>query len=163
MNQLRHVVFFLLLTLAWLVFAAALDSVVLITGVLIVLVTMTFFPSLYMEFVSLSAVRRVFGLAGFLLYILPALLIASLKLALLTTRPVSTCSRVVRYDYTINDRLGLLLLSISITLTPGTLVLDVDPTRNRLYIHNLDRCAVSVADTIESVRTIETRLLRVFP
>ena len=161
--QLRHLVFFLLLMAAWMVFAAALEAVVLLVGVLVVLITVVVFPSLYVEVVSLSPVRRLMRLTAFIVYILPALLVASSRLASLTVRPsVATCSRILRYDYTIRDRLGLLLLSISITLTPGTLVLDIEPDRCRLYIHNLDRVGVSEAQTLESVRAIEDRLLRVF-
>ena len=161
---LRHVIVFLLLTAAWLVLAASTELVVAAVGALIVLFTMIIFPSLHIEIVSLSAVRRLFRLSAFLVYILPALLLASIRLASLTVRPsVAVCSRVLRYNYVIGDRLGLLLLSVTITLTPGTLVLDVDPQRNALYIHNLDRQNVSVEQTLKSINAIERRLLGVFP
>lgn len=161
---LRNVVVFLLLTAAWLVLAASTELVVAAVGALIVLFTMIVFPSLHIEIISLSAVRRLFRLSAFLVYILPALLLASIRLASLTVRPsVAVCSRVLRYNYQIGDRLGLLLLAVTITLTPGTLVLDVDPQRNALYIHNLDRQGVSVEQTLKSISAIERRLLGVFP
>lgn len=161
---LRNIVVFLLLTTAWLVLAASTELVVAAVGALIILFTMIVFPSLHIEFVSLSAVRRLFRLSAFLVYILPALALASIRLASLTVRPsVAVCSRVLRYNYQIGDRLGLLLLSVTITLTPGTLVLDVDPQRNALYIHNLDRQGVSVEQTLKSISAIEQRLLGVFP
>lgn len=158
-----HSVFFVLLGIGWILFAGALQWPVAAVGTVIVLMTMVVFPSLYADVLSLTPVRRFGRFVGFLGYMLWAIITASLSLSILAVRPsVSTCTRVVRYDYTVDDRLGVLLLATTITLTPGTLVLDIDTGRRRLYIHNLDRQTATADDMVASVRRIEDRLLRVF-
>ncbi len=158
-----HTVFFVLLGIGWVVFAGALQWWVAAVGAVIVLMTMVVFPSLYADVLSLTPVRRFGRFVGFLVYMLWAIFIASIKLTILTANASApTCTRVVRYDYTVEDRLAVLLLATTITLTPGTLVLDINDKERRLYIHNLDREAVTEDDMVASVREIEDRLLRVF-
>lgn len=158
-----HTVFFVLLSIGWILFAGALQWWAAAVGVVIVLLTMVVFPSLYADVLSLTPVQRFGHFVGYLGFMLWAILAASVKLSILAARPsVPTCTRVVRYDYRVDDRLAVLLLATTITLTPGTLVLDIDRGRRRLYIHNLDRETVTADDAVASVREIEDRLLRVF-
>jgi len=47
---------------------------------------------------------------------------------------------IVKINPNLKSNLGITLLSTSITLTPGTLSVDVDPETNELYVHwiNID-------------------------
>lgn len=45
---------------------------------------------------------------------------------------------IVRVRSGMKDEMGILLLANSITLTPGTLTLDIDDRSNELYIHKIN-------------------------
>lgn len=95
---------------------------------------------------------------GFLLWFIVQVFMASAGVARLVLarrvhpRPAVVAVRLQRADDRLATVLGCLL-----TLTPGTLALDYDPTAGLLYVHVLD--ADSVREVETAVRRIEDRLL----
>jgi multicomponent Na+:H+ antiporter subunit E len=69
---------------------------------------------------------------------------------------------IVAYPLTVTSDLQITLLANMITLTPGTLSLDVSDDRRWLYIHAID--IASRDETIGAIAAgFETRILRVLP
>ncbi len=77
--------------------------------------------------------------------------------AVLKTR-IDVQPGIVAYPTKLHTNWGITILANMITLTPGTLTIDVSADRRTLYIHTLD-----VGDPAEVVRSIrsafETKLL----
>lgn len=101
-------------------------------------------------------VRRTLGLARFLLVFAREFLLSCWQLAVVSlSRPVSRLQpRVITYDVRGLTLMEILLLSHSISLTPGTTTIDVSPERDRLVLHVLD------APDPEAVRRGIDRTLR---
>ncbi len=103
-----------------------------------------------------SYVRRTFGLVRFLVIFIRAFVFSSVQLmAISLFRPRSSLQpRVITYDVRGLSLAETLILSHSVSLTPGTTTIDVAPDRSRLVLHVLD------APDPERVRTEIDRTLR---
>lgn len=76
---------------------------------------------------------------GLLLYFLKELLLSNAAVARSILRPVSSLSPgIVAVPLDLTSDAGITVLANLITLTPGTLSLDVSPDRRTLYVHALD-------------------------
>lgn len=97
--------------------------------------------------------------AAFLFYFIRILIIANWQVAVEALRPNGRQSpRMVRYDVTGMTDLQITFLANAITLTPGTLVVDISDDRRLLYVH----CMFG-ADREASIRELDDlrhRLLR---
>jgi multicomponent K+:H+ antiporter subunit E len=82
------------------------------------------------------------------------ILIANLEVAwLILTRPSATLrARFIELPLDIQDEIAIAVLATTITLTPGTLAVEVMPDQHRLLIHCLD-----VADEAELVTKLKNR------
>ena len=109
---------------------------------------------------SAPYVHRVRRLLGFTLFFLWELLLANLRVAILVLSPLRRLRpAVVALPLTAHTDTEITLLANLITLTPGTLSLDVSADRRVLYVHAMD-----VADMEQFRRDIarlEQRLLEV--
>jgi multicomponent Na+:H+ antiporter subunit E len=65
---------------------------------------------------------------------------------------------IVKVKTSLQSDIGLTLLANSITLTPGTLSVDIDKDNSVLYIHWID---VQSRDIEEATRTIVERFERI--
>ncbi|MFI2812692.1 MULTISPECIES: Na+/H+ antiporter subunit E [Microbulbifer] len=82
--------------------------------------------------------RRLPKALGLLIYFLRELLVSGWRTAREVLSPVRRSQpRVIRVPVELRERNQVLLLSQLISLTPGTLVLDVSPTANALYVHTM--------------------------
>lgn len=80
--------------------------------------------------------RRVVGGIGFLLYFLKELAVSSLRVAYdVVTPPIHARPGVIRVPLEARTDLEIMLLANLISLTPGTLSLDVSGDRRTLYLH----------------------------
>lgn len=80
--------------------------------------------------------RRVGGGIGFLLYFLKELVVSSLRVAYdVVTPPIHARPGVIRVPLEARTDLEIMLLANLISLTPGTLSLDVSGDRRTLYLH----------------------------
>ncbi len=129
------------------------------------------FTGFLLGFVVLAIVRRSYGryfyfAAEFLFYVLFAILQSNLKLAVLILRTIFNPSRqlspgIVAIPLTITGPFERTLLASVITLTPGTLSVDVGRRKGQevLYVHSID-----LADPVifcQEIKTnFEDRILR---
>jgi multicomponent Na+:H+ antiporter subunit E len=81
-------------------------------------------------------VRRWFEAIAFVLYFLGILVKANVQIAKECVTPgFSQKPRILRYPVSHLSQIERTTLANAITLTPGTLVLDISPDGNWLYIH----------------------------
>jgi multicomponent Na+:H+ antiporter subunit E len=107
-------------------------------------------------------IARLWHIANFLVYYVVELFIANLRVMydVLTPRHHSQPGFIIVPTKAKTD-LELMALANLLTMTPGTLALDVAPNRDALYIH------VMFLDDAEATRTqiiesFEPRVLRMF-
>jgi multicomponent Na+:H+ antiporter subunit E len=104
---------------------------------------------------------RLWRIAGFFFYFLKELIVSSLRVAYdVVTPPIHARPGVIEVPIEAKTDLEITLLANLITLTPGTLTLDVAPDRKSLYVHAM------FVDDPEQIRAeirngMERRLLEV--
>ncbi|MCG9894841.1 MAG: Na+/H+ antiporter subunit E [Fimbriimonadaceae bacterium] len=99
-------------------------------------------------------VPRVVSLIAVFLY---ELVLANIRVAIDTLRPGPPVRpAILGIDLDCSTDLEILLLSVLISLTPGTLSMEVSPDRGRLYVHvlhadddDLDKIKRSIKDSFE--------------
>jgi multicomponent Na+:H+ antiporter subunit E len=105
---------------------------------------------------------RLARLPGFLAYVLKEVVVANLRVAAAVIAPAGRLRpAIVAVPLTLDRDAEIALLANLITLTPGTLSLDVSPDRRTLYVH-----AMATTGPDELRREIrdgfERRILEVF-
>lgn len=101
-----------------------------------------------------SYFAKVAQLTRFVWFFLKELMAASVQVARQVLRPrLDIHPGIVAVPLDASTDLEITLLSIVISLTPGTLTLEVAPDRHALYVHGMD-----VADGKEFVRKIKAGL-----
>ncbi len=142
----------LLLALLWAMANGAITSSSLIVGLIFGWVVLIFAGPALGDVRYGRRARRVLGLAAFFLY---ELLVSSIRVAVDVIRPRLTMTpALVAVPITLRDDAQITLLASLVTLTPGTLAVDVPPDRTILYVHAMygeDPEAVrrSIRDTFE--------------
>ena len=107
--------------------------------------------------------QRLYKLAGFFLFFIKELILANLKVAWEVITPADHMRpAIIAIPLDTRNDLQTTILANFITLTPGTLSLDVLPERNTLYIHAM------YVDDEEAFRqdikqNLERRVIEVFP
>ena len=133
-----YVVTFFISLLLWLLLTASLAADELISGIII---------SLVVSWISAPKVKLlnglrfhagfVFGLLSYLLYFFKALIKANFDLASrVVSKDMKIHPDVVEIETSMQSDLGKLFLANSITLTPGTLTVDVK--NDRMLVHWID-------------------------
>ncbi len=149
----------LFLAILWLLLAQSVSAahivLALVLGLGLPLLTGGMLP-------DLPAIRRPDRLAAYVLLVLWDILVANVKVAKLTLGPLSRLNpAVVEVPLDIEDPIVASLLAATVTLTPGTVSMDVDMAARRLTVHGLD-----VPDAAALVAEIkdryERRLLEIF-
>ncbi len=94
-----------------------------------------------------KAIRKLLVIAEFLAYFWYELILANLRLAHDSLRPTRELRPgIIAVPLDLETAWQITVLSNLITLTPGTLSLDVSPDRKTIYVHAMD------ASDIERVR-----------
>lgn len=84
-------------------------------------------------------VRKIGVVVSFALFFLWELLLANLRMAVVLIRPYRTLQPgIVAVPLDLDSDLAVALLANLITLTPGTLALDVSSDRAVMYVHAVD-------------------------
>lgn len=111
---------------------------------------------------SVSYFHRLFRAARLALVFLVELVKSSVNVAILVLRPrPKLAPAIVAYPLTVDRDFEITLLANLITLTPGTLSVDVSDDRKTLFIHCID--APDTSSVIEDIRTsFERRILETF-
>lgn len=110
-----------------------------------------------------EVLRRLPRAAAYLPFFLKALTVANLQVAWIVIRPrLAIRPGILALRTRHRSEVGVTLLANSITLTPGTLTMDVGPTGDVLYIHVLDIAHLDEAR--EAIRRdLEQYTLEVLP
>jgi multicomponent Na+:H+ antiporter subunit E len=102
---------------------------------------------------------RVFHLLSFFAYFVRILIIANIQIAIEVLTPTHyQTPRIIRYDVSQLNEVQVTALANTITLTPGTLAIDISKDRQWLYIH-----CMYAADREAAVRSLDElrdRLIR---
>ncbi len=134
----RFVFTFIILFLLWLGFTTSLATAELITGAFLSLVITSFSYKTFTE-VGMGYFHpvKVFLFLKYLVVFFVALVKANLDVAMRVINPKLPINPgIVEYETTLTNDTAIAILANSITLTPGTLTIDV--IDNKLYIHWID-------------------------
>jgi multicomponent Na+:H+ antiporter subunit E len=132
----RHPMLVLFLTAVWVGLWGSVTWANVLGGLVIAVVLLLALP---LSEVSERSSVRPWGLLRLVVYFAGDLVRASLQVALLVVRPRSELRQaVVAVPVRGASDSLLTLLANAISLTPGTLTLEVDRPRSTLYVHALD-------------------------
>ena len=135
----------LILALTWAAITGNFSGLNLVLGGLIAIVVALLFRSSIAQPTLLRRVRSALSLAVFFLW---ELMVSAVRVALVVLTPdLKSALRpaIVAFPLTVKSDAEITLLASLITLTPGTLSVDVSDDRSALYVHVL---ALSSRDTL---------------
>ncbi|MFD1746588.1 Na+/H+ antiporter subunit E [Rhizobium helianthi] len=111
---------------------------------------------------GVSYLRRLRLIASLTLLFFKELALSAWKVAVLVTRPkMELKPGIFAYPLTVQRDFEITLLANMITLTPGTLSVDVSEDRRFLYVHALD-CADPEAAKRDIATGFEAKIMEVF-
>lgn len=143
-----------LLALTWMFFEGSGDIstfiIGYILGLLVIILMRRFFTSrLY--------ISRIYSIIKLLLIFMRELLLSNLHVLKLVLKPkLNIRPGIFSLETKLTNEWEITLLANLITLTPGTLVVDVSPDNQVLYIH-----AVDIEDAEEAIEDIRTSFEKV--
>ena len=107
----------------------------------------------------MNAIRLFYYIPEFLVYYLIQLIKANFQMAFITLSPkMDIGAGFVDYPITVKASGGLLLLCNLISMTPGTISVDVDSERRLLMVHVLSNSSQEII--LREINSIEKRILR---
>ena len=155
--NLKRLAVFLILFAFWLVFSGHFDALHVGLGLVCTALVAGFSYDLLLE--DVPSPRQLLTAWRFLLYVpwlLYQVVIANFHVVYLVVRPSQIRPRIVRFKTSLTSDLAKVTLGNSITLTPGTLTMDIDD--REFYVHAVsDKVA---ADLLTG--EMERRVARVF-
>lgn len=134
---MRRVTLLLFLLGLWLLLAESLSLGQLLLGTMVAAGVMWLTPAMLPDVESIP-LRRLPKLVVLLLYFLKELLVANVTVARLVLRPDRLQPGIVAYPLTVRGPAQITWLANLITLTPGTVSVEVAPDRSSLFIHTID-------------------------
>lgn len=153
----EYAVFHLVLYGVWFVFAGEVTVTTAIMGIPVVVLPILLFRHTYRIVGASSLFGRMLRLVRFLLVASLFMVRSSVRMAVFAVRPrLKLRSAILRYEPHIYDRLGLVLLAVAITVTPGTLVVDRD--ERFFYVHILASSGTSDSELIASLDRLQRPL-----
>ncbi len=151
----RITVFFLSLLFWLLLTDIKVMQEVLIGIVVSVIVSMVAGHMLVTNKKSSSIIRRLKGLIIYLLKFIWEMIKANIHVAYIVLHPSLPINPgIIKIKTKLKNDSALTLLANSITLTPGTLTIDVNKNKGDLYIHWID---VTTTDSVEATNRIGGR------
>ncbi len=147
----------LLLALAWLALTGQFDPINFAAGFIL---SFLFLRLMRRPGESLSYFKRVLLVVRFILFYLWELLLANLRVAVAVLSPKYRLTpAIVAIPLDTHSELAITLLANLITLTPGSLTLDVSSDCRVMYVHTMH------TDDINSfkrdIKTLEARVIEV--
>ena len=132
---IRIAITFSFLFLIWLLFSSTVDAYSLVIGFIGSLSISLFTYNIFIPLHQLHfryVVANPFFLIAFLLLLIPSIYIASFKMLGAVLKGKSR-PKIVHFRTRIRSDIGRMLLALSITLTPGTICIDVND--DHLVVH----------------------------
>ena len=152
-GNLRRLAVFLILFAFWLVFSGHYDTLHISLGLICTSLVAVFSYDLLLPDVTFPT--KLLSTWRFLQYIpwlFYRIVVANLHVVYLVFRPGEICPRLVRFKTSLTGDLSRVTLGNSITLTPGTLTLDIDA--GEFYVHALSDKAAEDVVTGEMERRV---------
>lgn len=162
----------LLLTLAWAALQGSFSLVNLLIGAILSIVLLWFLRPLYEDAGTASGpvtfrdmvgqLKQFFWVIELLGYFIYELTLSSIQVAAAVLRPnMQLTPGVVALPLDAKSDLEITVLANLISLTPGTLSLEVAPDKTKLYIHSMFVEGEEAAETRAYIkRTLERRVIR---
>jgi len=147
------------LTLAWVFVTGTLTGLNLVIGYVLAGIALWIPRAIWGETTYFARFRRVFGLVGTFIYELVESGITVLKLVY--SPNLEFRSAIIAVPLDTRDDLEIMIFANLISLTPGTLSIDVSDDRRTLYVHSM-AIEDAEADKRDLKRTFEDRVREVF-
>lgn len=160
MHKRSLMVSFILLLVFWLVISAEVSQQHILVGAFLALVTVWFWQDLGPRLPSMPSAGELLCLGRCLLLLILYVIqsnIAVAKTLLFSSPPVSPVFVVMQPP--LKSNWGRVLLATCITITPGTVSIDVDPETGRFIVHALtEETAISLFywRIIDEIKNLET-------
>lgn len=163
-NRVAYLFFSALLYAFWLIIAGGFTVPVLLAGFPVVAIPIVLFRWTYKALASSPIPIRFLFVVPFFFRTAVEMVKASFSVAVWTLDfRHELRSWIFSYPTEIEDRLGLLLLSTAITLTPGTISVELDRVEGVLHIHALAPVGTTTESITHGVRVLERSLMRALP
>ena len=147
----RIVVFFLSL-LVWILITMVFSIPSLVAGVVVALITATFAGEMLIVTNRKFHLKRVWYTIEYLIKFIWELIKANFHVAYIVIHPLLPIKPgIVKVRTKLKRDSALTMLANSITLTPGTLTVDVDVENQILYVHWIDVKSTDIEETTKDV------------
>ena len=135
-DNLRRLAVFLILFVFWLIFSGHFDPLHLVLGLVCsALVAFFSYDLLLLDTTSPRKWLRAWRFLLFVPWLLYQIVLANLHVVYLVIFPQKIRPRIVRFKTTLTSDISKVTLGNSITLTPGTITMDIDD--GEFYVHAL--------------------------
>ena len=153
MKLKSRIIVFVLAFLAWLALTGITSMQEIIAGIIVsVIVTLLAGQFLVTSKKKNPLVKRILYGILFILKFLWEMLKANLNVAYIVLHPMLPIKPgIVKIKTKLKKDTSLTFLSNSITLTPGTLTVDVDPEKQNLYIHWIEVESIDVNTNTKNI------------
>ena len=156
-NNLRRLAVFLILFAFWLLLSGHYDLFHLSLGLICSLLVAFVSHDLLIENISGSKrIRKTRRFLSYVPWLIYQVVLANLHVAYLILNPKAIDPRIVRFKTTLKSQFSMVTLGNSITLTPGTITMDI--IDGEFYVHALSK---KVADDLLSGE-MERRVAHVY-
>lgn len=151
MNRLKNfIVLFIMLSVIWVILVGSLDPQEIAAGIIIsLIISFIFYNSSVAGQVKLNPKSILYSIAYFF-YFIYALVRANFDVAYRVIHPALPIRPgIVKVRTKLKSKLGRAILASSITLTPGTLTVEID--EDSFYIHWINVHDGNVEDTTRAI------------
>jgi multicomponent Na+:H+ antiporter subunit E len=156
-RNLRRLTVFLILFAFWLIFSGHFDPLHISLGLICTSLVALFSYDLLLPDVTFpTKLLSTWRFLGYVPWLISRIVVANLHVVYLVLRPGEIRPRLVRFKTSLTGDLSRVTLGNSITLTPGTLTMDIDG--GEFYVHALSDKAAADVVTGE----VERRVAHVF-
>ncbi|OYT27663.1 MAG: Na+/H+ antiporter subunit E [Candidatus Altiarchaeales archaeon ex4484_96] len=149
---------FAIMVLFWMLLSARIDLLHISAGVIGSLLVAYYSSDLLIaEDKTNTSLKKIIQALKYLIYLGYSIILANLDVAYRVLHPSMPINpKIIEFDTQLKGDIGKTTLANSITLTPGTITIDVK--KNRYFVHSLsDKSAQELLDG-----TMRTRLVEIF-
>jgi len=153
-------IFWLLLSACYNPWHGHVSSVHIIVGVVCAVIVTLISHDLLLKGMGEMTFLKTYRLLLYLLWELWQIVLANFDVAYRVLHPSMPIDPlVIEFDTTLRSDFSLTMLANSITLTPGTITIDVDPAKGRFLVHAI---AKAPADALLVDKTMQEKVAHVY-
>lgn len=157
----RYLIHGVMLTFFWTLIVGSVSIESLIQGFVLGMPISYVFRDLFPGEFNVSSFKKTPYLLAYIGVFLRALVVSNLQVAYRILRPSKSVNpQIIEYSTKLDNPTGVAVLADSITLTPGTLVLDYNKNEGKLTVHCLT--CESAEENRGDIKSWENILLKVF-